>query len=115
MFIFNYFWWDSDSESNSDSSEYANEINNIANIELKPIKRSTSYNSFFTEDKNEKEYKVINMTKLNNILCKINEINDKINMHINNTKYYNQNNYKLILGIGGSLLFSMLTLKNMSK
>ena len=111
MFISNYFWWDSDSESNSDSSEYANEINNIANSELNPIKRSTSFNSFFTEETNEKEYKIINMTKLNNILCKINEINYKVTMHINNTKYYNQNNYKLILGLGVGLLFSMLTLK----
>lgn len=115
MYISNYLWWDNDSESSSVSSEYADEINNFAKLKLEPIKRSTSYNSFFTEEKKDKEYKIISMTKLNNILFKIDDFNSKVNMHINNVKYYNQNNYRLILGIAGSLLFSMLTLRIINK
>jgi len=105
-FIFNNFWWDSDTESCSDTSNYQMEL--IEDTKLKLIKRSTSYNTFFTEDKKDKEYKINIMTKLNNILFNIDDINSKLDMYSNNV-----NNYKLILG--SSILISMITLRIISK
>ena len=117
MFISNYFWWDNDSDSCSDTSNYEIKLveNNLENINLKPIKRSSSYDSFFNEDKNDKQDKLDNKRNFYNLFSKIDNLDKKISGYSNKIDIYYKNNYKLVIGFGGSILFSFILLKFINK
>ena len=107
LFISNYFWWDNDSEYDIKLIEN----NNI----FKPIKRSSSYDSFFTEEKNNKQDKLDYITKVSILSNQIDNIDKKFNFYIDKINNYNQSNYKMLIGFGGIILFSMITLNFIKK
>ena len=143
MFIVNYFNYDSDSESLTDDNTYEDLSidDDSINNNLKPIKRSMSYNSFFKSDnlinrvdivdeydlikkinENTKDNKVkldklisniINLDCFNKI--QFNKYNNKINQLDKKINVYNKNNVKYMVGIGSGILFSVILLKLVSK
>ena len=143
MFIVNYFNYDSDSESLTDDNTYEDLSidDDSINNNLKPIKRSMSYNSFFKSDnlinrvdivdeydlikkinENTKDNKVkldklisniINLDCFNKI--QFNTFNNKINQLDKKINVYNKNNVKYMVGIGSGILFSVILLKLVSK
>ena len=118
MFIPNYFWKDSDTESNTDNiSVISDSEDNFANILIKKkvIKRSTSFNSFFTDEKITKQDKLDNLINFNNLFYKIDKLDKKICDYSTKINEFNDNNYKLVIGFGGSLLLSIIAIKLFSK
>tara|TARA_Y100000991_G_C21666094_1_gene218881 strand:- start:20 stop:451 length:432 start_codon:yes stop_codon:yes gene_type:complete len=143
MFIVNYFNYDSDSESLTDDNTYEDLSidDDSINNNLKPIKRSMSYNSFFKSDnlinrvdivdeydlikkinENTKDNKVKLdklISNINNLDCfnkiQFNTFNNKINQLDKKINVYNKNNVKYMVGIGSGILFSVILLKLVSK
>ena len=112
LFISKYFWWDNDSDSCSDTSDYKIKLKEN---KLTSIKRSSSYDSFFTEEKNNKQDRIDNKINFINLFHKIDNLEKKISSYSDKINIYNGNNSKLLLGFGGGLLFSVILLKFMSK
>ena len=143
MFIVNYFKYDSDSESLTDDNTYEDLSidDDSINNNLKPIKRSISYNSFFKSDnlinrvdivdeydlikkinENTKDNKVKLdklISNINNLDCfnkiQFNTFNNKINQLDKKMNVYNRNNVKYMVGIGSGILFSVILVKLVSK
>ena len=143
MFIVNYFKYDSDSESLTDDNTYEDLSidDDSINNNLKPIKRSISYNSFFKSDnlinrvdivdeydlikkinENIKDNKVKLdklISNINNLDCfnkiQFNTFNNKINQLDKKMNVYNRNNVKYMVGIGSGILFSVILVKLVSK
>ena len=143
MFIVNYFNYDSDSESLTDDNTYEDLSmdDDSINNNLKPIKRSISYNSFFKSDnlinrvdivdeydlikkinENTKDNKVKLdklISNINNLNCfnkiQFNTFNNKINQLGKKMNVYNKNNVKYMVGIGSGILFSVILVKLVSK
>jgi hypothetical protein len=143
MFIVNYFKYDSDSESLTDDNTYEDLSidDDSINNNLKPIKRSISYNSFFKSDNLINrvdivdEYDLIkkinentkdNKVKLDKLISNINNLdyfnkiqfntfNNKINQLNKKINVNNKNNVKYIIGISSGILFSVILVKLVSK
>lgn len=143
MFIVNYFKYESDSESLTDDNTYEDLSidDDSINNNLKPIKRSISYNSFFKSDnlinrvdivdeydlikkinENTKDNKVKLdklISNINNLDCfnkiQFNTFNNKINQLNKKINVNNKNNVKYIIGISSGILFSVILVKLVSK